>query len=281
MTLAPTQTQQWGRHLRRCLPVVVAAALGLTAGLWGHDVLLRKTADLPQPSPNVAPKAAAADEVRPLPDTALLGRVVDEATAALQRYADAWDRRDFRAIRDLYTSRPGETTELAARCRAYLAQHPQGRFAGSVRGLLRWTEQVAVPHEYHVKLRDGMFDRKVAHFFSRGPKLSVELEVGGVRYGPSPIIVNRYDPVWNYDFPRPVHWKLGDPVRIRVTEHSWRAGVVVEMASAEGDPLALAVLTGDIQSGKNRLTFECTDFRPPILPNSDEDVRVSDARSHR
>jgi hypothetical protein len=195
------------------------------------------------------------------------GRFVGEVMAAVKRCADDWNKHDFRAVRDHFQAKPGDTAELVARCRAYLAVHPQGRFAGSARQLLRWTEKVTVPGEYHVKLRDGMFDRKVAHFFSRGPKLSVELEINGVRYGPSPIILNRYDPVWNYDFPRPIRWKLGDAVRIRVTEHSWRAGVVVDMASADGDPTALALLTGDVWSGKNRLTFECTDFRPPILPD--------------
>jgi hypothetical protein len=195
------------------------------------------------------------------------GRFVDEVTGAVKRCADDWDKHDFRAVRDYFLAKPGDTTELARRCRAYLAVHPQGHFTGYARQLLRWTEKVTKPGEYRVKLRDGMFDRRIAHFFSRGPKLSVELEVNGVRYGPSPVILNRYDPVWNYDFPRPIHWKLGDQVRIRVTEHSWRAGVVIDLASADGDPMALAVLTGDVWSGKNRLTFECTDFRPPILPD--------------
>ena len=44
---------------------------------------------------------------------------------------------------------------------------------------------------------------KAAHFFSKGPKLSVMLEVNGVPYGPSPVFLNRYDPDWNYEFPRP------------------------------------------------------------------------------
>jgi hypothetical protein len=195
------------------------------------------------------------------------GQLVDEATAALKRIADDWDKHDFRGVRDHFLSRPADTAGLVTRCQAYLAAHPQGRFGGSARQLLRWTEQITAPREYRVKLRDGQFDKKVAHFFSRGPKLSVELEVNGIRYGPGPIILNRYDPVWNYDFPRPVRWKVGDTVRIRVTEHSWRAGVVVEMASADGDPLALSMLTGDVAIGKNRLTFECTDFRPPVLPD--------------
>jgi hypothetical protein len=42
--------------------------------------------------------------------------------------------------------------------------------------------------------------------------------------------------------------------------------VVVEFASADGDPLALKMLTGEVWSGPNRLTFEC-DFAMPTLPN--------------
>ena len=66
------------------------------------------------------------------------------------------------------------------RCRSYLAVHPAGRFGDSARELLRWSEQVTAPREYHVTLKEGQFDKKVAHYFSKGPKLSVELDVNGV-----------------------------------------------------------------------------------------------------
>jgi hypothetical protein len=161
--------------------------------------------------------------------------------------------------------KPGETAELVARCRTYLAVHPQGQFTAAAKELLRWTECVTAPGEYRVVVRNGKFERKIAPYLSRGPKLSVELEVNGVRYGPSPIVVNSCDPSWDYEFPRAIRWKLGDAVRIRVSEHSWKTSVEVEVASEPGDPLALRLLTGEVWSGKNWLRFE-SDFKLPELP---------------
>jgi hypothetical protein len=123
-----------------------------------------------------------------------------------------------------------------------------------------------VPQEYRVVLHKGTFDKSVARWISRGPQLSVELEVAGARYGPSPVVLRRYDPEWEYEFPRKVRWKLGDPVRVRVTEHAWSPRVVAEFASEEGDALGLKMLTGETWSGPNSLTFEC-DFALPVLPN--------------
>jgi hypothetical protein len=168
-------------------------------------------------------------------------------------------------VRDQFVNRPGDATDLVARCRSYLAVHPQGRFTAAASDLLRWTERVTVPGEYRVVLRRGEFDRKVARFFSLGPDLSVEVEVAGVRYGPSNIVVNRYAPEWNYEFPRRIRWRLGDPVRIRVTDHDWWDRVVVEIASEDGDALAMRLLSGEAASGKNRLAFE-SDFALPALP---------------
>ncbi len=188
-----------------------------------------------------------------------------EAEDALKAIENDWDKHDFRAVRDHFLAKPGDTAELVARCRGYLAAHPQGQFTAPANELLRWTEQVTAPRDYKVVLQSGQFEKKIARFFSRGPDLSVEVEVAGVRYGPSPVIANRYDPDWNYEFSRPVRWKLGDPVVIRVTDHDWKDRVVVEIASPDGDPLALRLLSGEASSGANRLTF-ASDFAPPALP---------------
>jgi hypothetical protein len=188
-----------------------------------------------------------------------------EAKAALNAIDADWDKHDFRAVRDQFLAQPGDVAELVARCRTYLAVHPQGQFKDAAGELLRWSERVTAPNEYKVTLRRGQFENRIARFFSRGPDLSVELEVGGVRYGPSNIVVNRYDPDWNYEFNRPVRWKLGDKVVIRVTDHDWRDRVVVEIASAAGDPLGMRLLAGEAHSGPNRLTFE-SDFAMPTLP---------------
>jgi GTPase SAR1 family protein len=193
------------------------------------------------------------------------GAHADEARAAVKAIDAEWDKYDFRAVRDHFVARPGDVTELVARCRTYLAVHPQGKFRASAEELLRWSERITVPQEYRVVLHRGTFDRSVARWISRGPQLSVELEVAGARYGPSPVVLRRYDPEWEYEFPRKVRWKLGDPVRVRVTEHCWSPRVVAEFASDEGDPLGLKMLTGQIWSGPNSLTFEC-DFALPALP---------------
>jgi hypothetical protein len=193
------------------------------------------------------------------------GRLRSEAEAALRTIDAEWDRHDFRAVRDHFLAKPGETDELVARCRAYLAVHPQGQFKDAATELLRWTERVTASNEYRVTLRGGHFEKSVARFFSRGPDLSVELEVAGVRYGPSNITVNQYDPTWNYQFNRPVRWKLGDKVIIRVTDHDWKDRVVVEIASNDGEPLGMRLLSGEANSGANRVTFE-SDFALPVLP---------------
>src|SRR5262249_5957654 len=194
------------------------------------------------------------------------GSAATEATAALLAIESQWDKHDFRTVRDHFLAKPGEISELVARCRTYLAVHPEGRFTTAATELLRWSERVTAPGEYKVALRDGQFERKIARFFSRGPDLSVEIEVAGVKHGPSSFTKNRYDPEWNYEYPLRIRWKVGDPVTIRVIDNDWRKRVVVEVSSAEGDPLALRMLTGEIWSGNNRVTFE-SDFRMPVLPN--------------
>jgi hypothetical protein len=193
------------------------------------------------------------------------GAFTGEAELALKRITAEWDKYDFRAVRDRFAANPGDTQTLTSGCQAYLALHPEGHFKGAAAALLRWVERVTRPSEYRVVLRRGEFDKHVARFFSRGPKLSVDLEVAGVRYGPSSIVYNRYDPEWNYEFPRPVRWHQGDPVHIRVTEHSWMDRVVFDLASRDGEPLALLLLAGEVSAGPNRLTFE-SDFALPDIP---------------
>ncbi len=193
------------------------------------------------------------------------GAFVAEAQATLCAIESDWDKHDFRAVRDHFLARPGDMPELVARCRTYQAVHPQGQFTPTAKELLRWSEQVTAPVDYRVVLRRGQFERRIAHFFSRGPDLSVELEVAGIRYGPSTIIANRYDPEWNYEFPRKIRWKLGDPVRIRVTDHDYWRRLVLDMAAPEGEPFAIRLLSGEAWSGKNYLTF-ASDFAMPALP---------------
>ncbi|HZY85447.1 MAG TPA: hypothetical protein VFE78_11495, partial [Gemmataceae bacterium] len=193
------------------------------------------------------------------------GRFAEEAKDAIKAIDLDWDKHDFRAVRDAYLARPGAVKEVEGLCRSYLAVHPQGRFRATAAELLRWGERVTAVGEYRVVLRSGQFDNKAAAFFSRGPSLSVVLEVNGVRYGPSTIVKRRYDPDWDYEFPRRVRWKLGDSVRILVTDNYYWGRQVADIASADGDPLAMRMLSGEVHSGNNMLTFE-SDFRVPAMP---------------
>ena len=193
------------------------------------------------------------------------GSHASEALAATQVIQSDWDKYDFRGVRDHFLAKPGDIPELVTRCRTYLAVHPSGRFTSSATELLRWSERVTAIGDYRVTLLDGEFERKIARFLSRGPDLSVEIEVAGVRHGPSSFTKNRYYPEWNYEYPRRIRWKLGDPVTVRIIDNDWRKRTVVEISSADGDPLAIRMLTGELWSGNNRVTF-ASDFRMPVLP---------------
>jgi len=105
----------------------------------------------------------------------------------------------------------------------------------------------------------------VDRWFTKGPKLSVEVEVNGVRHGPSTISYNKYDAEWDFEFPRRIRWQLGQQVVIRVTEHSWSDRVLLEISSDESDPLAFRLLSGDVEASGQRLTFS-SDFALPVVP---------------
>src|SRR6185437_13461177 len=192
------------------------------------------------------------------------GAFAKEANEALKNIDADWDKHDFRAVRDHFQANPGDVKELQVRCRSYLAVHPQGRFRDSARDVLRWTERVTQPGEYRVVLKSGSFDRKVAYFFSRGPSLSVEIEVNGVRYGPSNIVARNYQPEWNYEFPRRVRWKLGDTVRIVITDNYYWNRRVADISSDQSEPVSMRWLSGEVNSGTNSLTFE-SDFTMPTM----------------
>jgi hypothetical protein len=194
------------------------------------------------------------------------GAFAGEARAAVGAVAAEWDKHDFRGVRDHFRDKPAEVKETAALARSYLAAQPHGRFRDAAAGLLRWLERAGQERDYRVVLRRGQFDRHIAWFFSRGPDLSVELEINGALYGPSTIVANRYDPAWDFEFPRPVRWKLGDPVRIRVYDHDYYRRLVVDIASAPDDPFALRLLNGETSLGPNSVVLE-TDFAVPVLPD--------------
>ena len=193
------------------------------------------------------------------------GAFAAEAKTALQTIDSEWDKHDFRAVRDYFQEHPGDVKALQTLSRSYLAVHANGRFCSTAHDLLRWTERVTQPGEYRVVLKSGSFDRKVAAFFSRGPSLSVEIEVNGVRYGPSNFVPRAYQPQWEYEFPRRIRWKLGDSVRVLVTDHYYWNRPVADVSCGGDDPLAMRWLNGDVEWGNNSVTFE-SDFIMPALP---------------
>jgi hypothetical protein len=193
------------------------------------------------------------------------GAFVTEAREALSRIELECDKFDFRLVRDVYVARAIDTDNLRKQCLRYKSVHPTGRYVKNVDDLLRWVERITTNHEYTVNITSGIFDTKIAHFFSRGPDLAVEIEVAGRRYGPSPVIANRYDPDWLYQIPRGVQWKKGDQVKIRVIDYDWKQRVVLEYVSAEGDQLAIRMLCGDNTQGKNTVKLGCS-YSEPILP---------------
>jgi hypothetical protein len=194
-----------------------------------------------------------------------LGFFVSEARQAVDTITQEWDKHDFRRVRDHYVRAPGDVKELSSRCLAYQAKHPNGLYRSYAGDLLRWSERVSRPGEYRVTLQSGEIERRLARWFSRGPDVSVTLEVAGVLHGPSNITVNSYRPEWNYEFPRRVRWQLGDPIRVRVTDHDYWDRVILDVVSSDNDPLALALLNGEISVGASRLLFT-TDFSMPSLP---------------
>jgi len=194
------------------------------------------------------------------------GRFASAARAAVARIHDEWDRSDYRNVRDQFVRDPAAFDQLRSLGRAYLASHPRGRFGDAVQGLLRWCDQVSEPGEYTVRLVSGVFDRKAAFWASRGVSAAVSLEIGGIRYGPSPIIQNNYAPQWDFTFPRKVRWKSGDRVRVIITDHYFWKRTLVDRTFE--DPLALQHLCDLLDFKKCSLRFE-SDFTMPSLPRAD------------
>ena len=91
-------------------------------------------------------------------------------------------------------------------------------------------------------------------------------------HGPSPIVPNSYNPIWDYTLDRPIRWKLGDAVTIRVIDHDWSDSVVKTITSRKGDPLAIRNISGPVKASKGipaELVFE-SDFAMPSLTKPEE-----------
>jgi hypothetical protein len=196
------------------------------------------------------------------------GRYISEAIESKDRILREWDNFTYRLAYDHLQQHPDDLGEVARRLRDYLRDHRDGLHARDAQQYLDWWEKITVPHPYRVTLRRGEVESKVGKYLSGGgPDLGVTLEVAGVTYGPSPIVPNTRRPVWDYTFSRPIMWKLGDPVTIKVIDYDWSDSVVYTLASRRGDPLAIRNISGATQSSKGGQTqFVFTsDFVMPVL----------------
>jgi hypothetical protein len=191
------------------------------------------------------------------------GKRADQARLEVSRIAREWDRHDFRTVIDHYKAKPAAVKELRTRCRSYLSAHPGGGYRDKAHELVRWCDKVSEPGEYRVTLKSGSFSKKAAFLVSRGTSLSVEIEVGGVRYGPSTIVKRSYSPEWDYEFPRRVRWKLGDGVRVIVTDNYYWKRKVADVTF--DDDLAIRKLNGEVEVTYGSVTFS-SDFSMPAVP---------------
>ena len=198
------------------------------------------------------------------------GRYVSEAMEARDKILAEWDGHAYREAYDHAIAHVQDLAGTAQRLREYVRDHSDGRYAAAAKEYLDWWDQVSSPHPYKVTLRRGTVEPSVGKYFAGGaPDLGVVVEVAGTVHGPSPVIRDSHSPVWDYTFPEPIIWKLGDPVTIRIIDYDWSASDVFVLNSPKGDPLAIRLLSGTIKpaknAGKTSLVF-ASDFQTPTLP---------------
>ncbi len=195
------------------------------------------------------------------------GKYLSEAMDAKSKILEEWDVHAYRLAYDHLVAHPDDITEVARLLREYLRDHGDGQYSKAAREFVAWWDKVHQPQTYKLTLRRGDFDEAMTKYLSGGgPDLSVVVEVAGVRYGPSPIVKNSAKPIWDWTMPKPVVWKLGDPVSVQVTDHDWWDSPVDSYKSKSTDSLALKVFGGTVKCENGaRLTF-ATDFRVPELP---------------
>jgi hypothetical protein len=196
------------------------------------------------------------------------GRFLGEAIEAKDHILREWDVYAYRQAYDHLIAYPDDVAEVARRLRDYLRDHESGHFAADARGFLDWWDKVSVPSTYRVTLRRGEVEPKVGKYFSGGaPDLGVVLEVAGAIHGPSSVIRDTRRPIWDYTFPGPIVWKLGDPITIRIIDYDWSATEVYTLNSRPGDPLAMRLLSGTIKPAKGGATtlVFASDFTMPFL----------------
>ena len=196
------------------------------------------------------------------------GQFISEAIEARDRIFREWDSYAYHQAYDHHLAHPDDVAEVAQRLRDYLRDHPDGHFGEVAKNYLQWWDQVSVPGDYRVTLRRGEVEPAVGKYLAGGaPDLGVVIEVAGVVHGPSSVIRDSRRPIWDYTFPRPITWKVGDPITIRIIDYDWSASEVYTLNSRQGDPLAMRLLSGTVKpakGGATTLVFS-SDFAIPTL----------------
>ena len=197
------------------------------------------------------------------------GRHAEAAKAAIGRIEERRDAYLYRQAYDHWATHPSDVAEVARRLRDYLSSSPEGAHAASAERFLEDWERISKSRDYEVTLVRGHASEALTKRLSGGgPDLAVVLWVGGVKHGPSPVIPNTLNPVWNYTFPNRVRWKYGDDVVIQLTDHDWSDSTVATLRSGD-DPLAMRVLSGTVRPSRSKGTVSIefrSDFRMPRLP---------------
>ncbi len=196
------------------------------------------------------------------------GSYIGEANNALEKIDRERDTYQYRLAYDHYAAHPDDIPAVAAKLQTYLKANPDGRHVKDARVFIAWWDKISVPNDYRVVLRRGEVEPGVGKYLAgSGPDLSVEFWVAGVKYGPSPVVVDSYRPIWDYAFPRAVKWKYGETISIRILDNDWSVSGVFTFNTAQGDNLAMKMLSGTLtpsKGGKTKLVFT-SDFAVPVL----------------
>jgi hypothetical protein len=187
-----------------------------------------------------------------------------DARTAIETIRADWADHDYRAIYEFSRRYPSDIAAVARRVRQFVDDHPSSPRRRAADQFLARYENAAAPGEYRVRVKSGTFARGIARGLSRGPDLAVQIEVAGVRIGRTPVVADSFEPVWNYEFPQNIRWRMGDPVEIRVIDFDYSNRTILKLESAD-DPLALRYLSGPVHAQGHMVTFECN-FEVPTLP---------------
>jgi hypothetical protein len=192
------------------------------------------------------------------------GQHTADAKLALESIRSEWAEHDYQGIQQFYKGYPNDLRTVATRVRRFVDDHPSHHLRRAADQFLARYDRSAAPGEYRVRVVSGSFARTIGHALSFGPDLAVEVEVAGIRIGRTPIVPDSFEPVWNYEFPQTIRWRLGDPVKIRVIDFDYSNRAILKVETAD-DPLAMRFLSGTWEAQGHRLTFECN-FEMPSLP---------------